>query len=348
MRKPNKNFWKNKNVFITGHTGFKGSWLCIYLNLLGAKVTGYSLKPNTVPSLFNLAKIKKIIKKSIFADVKDFSLLFKTIKKAKPQIIFHLAAQPLVRYSYDNPKETFETNMNGTLNILECIKRIKTIKTGVIVTTDKVYKTNRNRIFNERDQLGGADPYSASKVCCEFLTSSYIQSFLNNSKQNVATARSGNVIGGGDFAKDRLVPDILKARKDIVIRNPHSIRPWQHVLDPLNGYIILAEHLIKQKKPLVESSWNFAPNKGSFKTVKEMTNIFSKNLKKKIKIKKMDGYRKEAHVLKLSNIKAKKILGWSPKLNFTQSIQSVLNWSNDLNKKGALKLCQQQIKNFLD
>ena len=178
----NKRFWKKKKIFVTGHTGFKGSWLCIFLNLLGAEITGYSLKPNTKPSLFNLAKVNKIIKRSVIADVRDQKKLHKEIKDSKATIVFHLAAQPLVRYSYSQPKETFDTNFSGTLNILECVRKIKSIKSTIIITTDKVYDENKNKMFKETDNLGGLDPYSSSKVCAEFLFSSYVKSFFNNRK----------------------------------------------------------------------------------------------------------------------------------------------------------------------
>ena len=211
--KIDRKFWAKKKVFITGHTGFKGSWLSIFLTYLGAEVTGYSLLPNTRPSLFNLANIKKIIKKSIISDVRNYSKLKNEIKKSKASIVFHLAAQPLVRYSYLDPKETFDTNFSGSLNVLECIKQNKRVKTGIIITTDKVYDISNNKIFKEEDKLGGLDPYSSSKVCVEFLFNSYLKSFFKDGKQKIATVRAGNVIGGGDYSLDRLVPDIYKSIK---------------------------------------------------------------------------------------------------------------------------------------
>ena len=246
------NFWNGKKVFVTGHTGFKGSWLCIFLKILGAKVTGYALKPKTNPSLFKLAKVDEILEKSIYADIRNYKRLIKEIKKSQANVIFHLAAQPLVRYSYIEPKETFETNILGTLNILESVRKIKKIKSTVIITSDKVYDTAKIKIFKETDILGGYDPYSSSKVSCEHLFSSYIHSFFKNkSYQKLATVRAGNVIGGGDYSEDRLIPDILlsaKKVKKIVLRNPNAVRPWQHVLEPLNGYLILAEKLYKNEK----------------------------------------------------------------------------------------------------
>ena len=211
MKSNNKtNFWQNKKVFVTGHTGFKGSWLCIFLKLLGAKITGYSLKPKSEPNLFNLAKVNTILEKSIFADIRDYKKLFIEIKKSQANILFHLAAQPLVRYSYIEPKKTIDTNILGTLNILECVRNLKKIKSTIIITTDKVYDNTVNKIFKETDKLGGLDPYSSSKVCCEYLFSSYVNSFYKGkSKQRLATVRAGNVIGGGDYSVDRLIPDIF-------------------------------------------------------------------------------------------------------------------------------------------
>ena len=206
----NKNFWYKKKVFITGHTGFKGSWLSIYLTYLGAEVTGYSLKPITHPNLFNLAKIKNVIKKSIISDVRNYKKLYDEINKSKASIIFHLAAQPLVRVSYIHPKETFDINFSGTLNVLHSVKKIKKINTCIIITTDKVYDIRKNKIFKEDDNLGGVDPYSASKVCAEYLFNSYNESFFKDKSQMIATVRAGNVIGGGDYSLDRLIPDIYR------------------------------------------------------------------------------------------------------------------------------------------
>jgi CDP-glucose 4,6-dehydratase len=245
----NKNFWKNKKVFITGHTGFKGSWLCLLLSYLGAKITGYALNPPTNPSLFQDAKIKKFLTKHIIADIRDKDNLRISIQENQPEIIFHLAASPIVLDSLFNPYETFDINLMGTINLLECIRNSKSIKAAIIVTSDKCYKNyNEKKIFTEDDCLGGGDPYSASKACCEIAALSYIWSFFKNKKYpNIATARAGNVIGGGDWANYRLIPDCAKAfifKKTLVIRNPFHIRPWQHVLDALYGYLLLAEKLL--------------------------------------------------------------------------------------------------------
>ena len=346
-----KKFWKNKSVFVTGHTGFKGSWLCIYLNLLGAKITGYSLKPKSNPNLFSLAKVGSFINKSIIADVRDFKKLHSEIRKSKAKIIFHLAAQPLVRYSYQNPKETFETNINGTLNVLESVRKNKNIKSTVIITTDKVYDITKNKIFKEDDSLGGIDPYSASKVCCEYLFSSYIKSFfINDKKQQLATVRAGNVIGGGDYSEDRLIPDILKSvknRNKIILRNPSSIRPWQHVLEPILGYLILAEKNYKNHIKKVKQNWNFGPNISSCKTVRYVAKKFSESLKVGIRITNKKSEKKETNLLRLSNVKAKKILKWGPKWSLDLSIKKIIEWNQFVKKGCARKICEKQIQEFL-
>ena len=317
----NKIFWKNKNVFVTGHTGFKGGWLCIFLNLLGAKVTGYSLKPKTKPNLFNQANIKSILKKSIIADIRDYKKLSNEIKKSKASIIFHLAAQPLVRYSYLEPKETFDTNFTGTLNIMECIKNNKKIKTGIIITTDKVYDVSKNKIFKEDDKLGGLDPYSSSKVCAEQMVHSYKNSFFKESNfQQLATVRAGNVIGGGDYSEDRLIPDIYrfkKTNKNIFLRNPNAVRPWQHVLEPLNGYLILAQKIHTSKIKNEKQNWNFGPNISCCKSVKYVSNFFAKNLNLNVKTysEKKNNFKHETSILRLSNFKSRRRLNWYPKWN---------------------------------
>ena len=349
----NKNFWKNKKVFVTGHTGFKGSWLCIYLNLLGAKVTGYALKPKTIPSLFNLAKVNKIIKKSVIADVRDFNRLKSEILKSKATIIFHLAAQPLVRYSYAYPKETYDTNFLGTLNVLEVVRKNKFIKTTIIITTDKVYDISRNKIFKENDKLGGHDPYSSSKVCVEFLFSAYLKSFFsNNKKQRLATVRAGNVIGGGDYSKDRLIPDIFrmaKKEKKIFLRNPSSVRPWQHVLEPLSGYLLLAEKMHHQKFKNISPNWNFGPNISSCKSVKYVANFFAKNLKLRVVNKNEKiSFKPETSILRLSNYKAKKFIKWHPRWSLNNSLKKILDWNLNLKNFKTIKICEQQIKEFLN
>ena len=294
--KINNRFWKGKKVFISGHTGFKGSWLSIFLTYLGAEVTGYSLKPLTRPSLFNLAKIDKLIKKSIISDIRDYKKLYQEIKKSNATIIFHLAAQPLVRMSYIHPKDTFDVNFSGTLNILQIIKRIKKISTGIIITTDKVYDIKKNKIFKETDALGGLDPYSSSKVCMEYLFNSYNESFFQKKKQMIATVRAGNVIGGGDYSVDRLIPDIYRSafkNRSILLRNPRSIRPWQHVLEPLSGYLMLAQNIHNKRIKKINQNWNFGPNISSCKSVLYLSKYLSKQLLLTKKIQKKYSNRKQ-------------------------------------------------------
>ena len=346
-----KKFWNKKKVFVTGHTGFKGSWLCIFLNYLGADVTGYSLKPSTKPSLFSIAKIDKIIKKSIIADVRDYKKLYYEIKKSNASIIFHLAAQPLVRMSYIHPKDTFDVNFTGTLNILQIIKKIKSISTGIIITTDKVYDIKKNKIFKETDSLGGLDPYSASKVCVEYLFNSYYESFFKKKKQMIATVRAGNVIGGGDYSVDRLIPDIYKnlLKKRISLRNPSSIRPWQHVLEPLSGYLLLAENIHKKKIRNLQQNWNFAPNISSCKSVKYLANYLSNYLKIKIVIQKekKNMFKPETSILRLSNYKSKKLLNWHPRWSINKSLDKIIEWNEKILSVNPLQVCINQIKEYL-
>ena len=348
----NPNFWKNKKVFVTGHTGFKGSWLCLVLKSLGAHVTGYSLKPYSHINLFDQAKIKNFINKSIIGDIRDRSKIHSAIKNSKATIIFHLAAQALVRRSYTNPIETIETNANGTLNILNAIKNIQSIKSAVLVTSDKVYDVRKNKVFKESDLLGGIDPYSASKVCCETIFYSYVNSFFTKDRRKIlATARAGNVIGGGDYSEDRLIPDIIRSvdkNKKIIVRNPNSIRPWQHVLEPLSGYIILAEKLFNKKMKNDNQSWNFGPDLKNCKTVSYIAKKFSNSYKVKIKIKKDNkkNLKKETGLLRLNNNKAKKTLNWHPKWSLDESIKKIIEWHKGGKNFNKRLLCVRQIYEY--
>lgn len=349
----NKNFWKGKKVFVTGHTGFKGSWLCIFLKSLGAEITGYSLKPKLKENLYDRANIRSILKKSIISDITNYKKLYHSIKKSRANIVFHLAAQPLVRYSYMEPKETFDVNVIGTLNVLESIRNIKSIKSGIIITTDKVYDTSKNKIFQETDNLEGIDPYSSSKVCAEHVFSSYIKSFFKSSNsQRLATVRAGNVIGGGDYSEDRLIPDIYrfkKKNKKIILRNPTSVRPWQHVLEPLSGYLLLAEKLYNKKLQNTKQNWNFGPNISSCKSVKYIANYFAHSLKLDVRVtKNKDGiFKPETSLLRLSNYKARKILKWKPRWTLEQSLKKILEWNENIKFKSYRSCCEEQIKNFL-
>lgn len=346
-----KKFWKNKKVFITGHTGFKGSWMTIMLGMFGANIYGYSLKPNK-KSLFNQANCKKILKKNFYGNINDLNNLKKKLIKTKPSILFHLAAQPLVSRSFEDPLETFQTNIIGTANVLDSIQNVSSIKSVVIITTDKVYKIKKNnKNYNELDELGGKDPYSASKVGAELITNSYIESFLNKKYlgNKISTARSGNVIGGGDYSENRLLPDIIKSinlKKKVIIRNPQSVRPWQHVIEPTLGYLKLAELQYKKKILHKGQSWNFGPNKNSFVRVIDILAIIKKKIKIQIKIKKSKIFL-ETNILKLDSNKAKKFLKWYPNWDLQKSIDSVMEWNYKLRKgKNAKKICEDQIKNY--
>lgn len=345
----NKFFWKGRKVFITGHTGFKGAWLSIFLKTLGAQITGYSLKPSK-KSLYNLAKVQSIISRSYFADIKDFDKLNKAIKNSKAEIIFHLAAQPLVLESYANPRNTFETNINGTLNIIESAKKIKEIRSIIIITTDKVYDVKKNKIFKESDLLGGNDPYSMSKVCSELIAESYSKSFKIFSKKVLVTARAGNVIGGGDFSKDRIIPDIIRSyehKKPLQIRNPNHIRPWQHVLEPLAGYLLLAEKTFKKKLPYEMENWNFGPDLQDCKSVKFIINQFKKRIPLTYKKLIVRNKKKETKSLRLDNSKSKKYLHWKPKWKLNDTIDKIIEWNNLIKTQNVLDVCIKQVFDYL-
>lgn len=328
------NFFQRKRVLITGHTGFKGSWLAQILLRWRAKICGYALQPDTKPNLFNILNLENSLEHHI-ADIRDFRKFNRIVKNFKPEIIFHLAAQPLVRISYDNPVYTYETNVMGTVNVLEAI-RLNNIKAGLIITTDKVYKNlEKNIAFKEEDALGGYDPYSNSKACADLIVNSYIQSFFNprdfrkRHQTLIASARSGNVIGGGDWGKDRLIPDLIRAffqdKKTLAIRNPEAIRPWQYILDPLVGYLLLAKNLYQGYKNK-SGAWNFGPSPKSMLKVKDVIQIVMKQIRKgKVSICK-DPQKHETTILKLDNSKARQKLKWKSKLNIRQAINQTLTW----------------------
>ena len=350
-------FWKNKKVFITGHTGFKGSWLSIFLKKLGVKLYGYSLKKKK-NSLFTKARVSKLYDISETGNIKDFDKLKKTLKKIEPEIIFHLVAQPLVVESYREPKNTFETNIMGTVNLLEIARSLKKLKVIVIVTTDKVYKILKtNPEYNEKDNLGASDPYATSKACVEFVTESYHKSFYVNKKNlNVVTVRAGNVIGGGDYSVNRIVPDYLRSynnKTKLKIRNPNSVRPWQHVLEPLYGYILLAQNIYNKKNNIKEfESWNFGPTLKSFISVKKLIKKFqnlnySKN-KVLIKFDKKNKKLIETNVLKIDSKKSFKKIKWKPIFTIDETVSEIINWNKIIQKKkNYLDTCYKQIENFL-
>jgi CDP-glucose 4,6-dehydratase len=323
-----------KKVFITGHTGFKGSWLLLWLHLLGAKTKGYALLPENPDDFYN--KIAgKIKHESIIADIRNRKKLQEEINSFQPDYIFHLAAQPLVRKSYKSPSETFEINVVGTANLLESIISLQKTCTAIIITTDKVYQNlERNKAYEETDTLGGYDPYSASKACAEMVTSSFRQSYFLNEddkiyQKKIATARAGNVIGGGDWNTDRIIPDIIRhLKKDlpIPVRNPTSIRPWQYVLEPLYGYLLLAEALnIEEDK--IHNSYNFGPEENDHLTVKELVEIAIENWGQGSWIDQSDNNNvHEAGILKLDIKLAKKELKWFPKMNSKEAVRFTIDW----------------------
>jgi len=342
--------FRGKKVLITGHTGFKGSWLSYLLDNHGAITLGYSLKPNTEPSLYEELEFSEN-HKSVISDINDFEKIKNVVNQFKPEFIFHLAAQPLVLESYENPKYTFETNFNGTLNLLEVIRIANLKTTAILITTDKVYENDdENTAFSENDRIGGKDPYSSSKAVCELLINSYQHSFFKASETKVASARAGNVIGGGDWSNDRLIPDIIRflfENKSIEIRNPLSTRPWQHVLEPLHGYLLLALKL-NEKPNLFSGAWNFGPSEGDIKSVQEIIEII-KNQGFKKEFNYGDKLKfKEAKYLALKIEKAKTILDWKPKWNSETSIEKTLNWYKGYyNGTGVSQLIETDIKNYI-
>ena len=354
---PKDNFWKDKKVLITGHTGFKGAWLALWLEYLGAQVIGFSIDVPTKPALFKLIKYKNL--KTVWADVRNIKLLTKTIKRYKPEIIFHLAAQPLVRSSYRLAKETFEINAMGTANVLEAIKNTSSVRAAVMITTDKVYANleSRHAVYREGDALGGYDPYSASKAAAELVIDSYRNSFFNVAEYKkshqvlIASARAGNVIGGGDFALDRLVPDcICSALKNesILIRNPNATRPWQYVLDPLYGYLLLGEKLLQGKKEFA-TAWNFGPRLSDAKPVKWMVAEFCKLWGQGLGMQVSRGnHPHEAGFLKLNSQKAKKLLGWESRWDIKTSLKHTVTWAKLFEARASIKeICMDQIEEYM-
>ncbi len=323
-------FYKDKKVFITGHTGFKGSWLALWLKKLGAKVCGYSLKPNTNPSMFDELKIEKRISKSIYGDILDYNNLYSVVKEFQPDIVFHLAAQPLVRLSYTEPLNTYMTNVIGSLNVLEACRQAGMVKAFVNITTDKCYENKEVEYgYKEDDPMGGYDMYSSSKGCVEIMSSSFRRSFLQDENSMLlATARAGNVIGGGDWAQDRLIPDCVRAINEgikIEIRNPIAVRPWQHVLEPLSGYLLLGQKLCEEGKKFAEG-FNFGPNEDSVLKVADVAKLVCKYYEKgEIIVHKKDNLH-EANLLMLNIEKAKNVLNWVPTYSANEAIKETVEW----------------------
>ncbi len=351
-------FYKNKRVLITGHTGFKGSWLTLFLNELGATVMGIALHPKTLQDFYVVNHLDRLCHSHI-CDITGFSSVQEKITQFQPDVIFHLAAQPLVRYSYLNPLETYQTNVMGTSNILEATKKIKSRCAIVVITTDKVYENKEwDYPYRENDRLGGKDPYSSSKSCVEILVSSYRHSFFHAEKWDshqkaIATARAGNVIGGGDWSQDRLVPDIIRAMQDgseIIIRNPEAIRPWQHVLEPLYGYLLLGAKLYEN--PITYSgAWNFGPYPEEVLKVEELVKSAIDILGKgSYRIEQNINALHEATLLKLDISKALHSLHWRPRLETNEAIKWTVEWYKELfnNKDGIFDYSKKHIHDYLN
>ncbi|MDD3302630.1 MAG: CDP-glucose 4,6-dehydratase [Candidatus Gracilibacteria bacterium] len=343
-------FYKGKKILITGSTGFKGSWLAFWLNNLGANVIGYSLEPNTKPSLFSILKLENKINQ-IYGDINNLKEFNGVVKKYNPEIIFHLAAQPIVRESYKDPIYTFQTNAIGTANIMECIRLNECIKGAVIITTDKVYD-NKEWIhpYRENDRLGGFDPYSSSKAMAEIVVDSYKKSFLDKLGKRICTVRAGNVVGGGDWSTDRLVPDIVKTiMKDekLTLRNPNATRPWQYVLEALYGYLIMGEKIFENEKYC--TSYNFGPELSDTMKVEDLVKISIEILGKgKYDIdESLNNGMHEAGLLLLDNTKAKIMLNWKPKYKIKETLTRTLNWYKTYYNNGDIeKLSLEEINNF--
>ena len=353
-------FWVGKRVFLTGHTGFKGGWLSLWLTSMGAKVTGYALTPNTVPNFFEVAQVEGDLEQSHIADIRDLDTLQKAMAIAKPEIVIHMAAQPLVRYSYANPVETYATNVMGTVNVLESIRNLDCVRSAIIVTTDKCYENKEWAWgYRENEPMGGHDPYSNSKGCAELVTNAYRQSYFSPEKYTqhkvaIASARAGNVIGGGDWSEDRLIPDAIKAfeaKETLMIRNPLATRPWQHVLEPLSGYLVLAQALYQEGSKF-DGGWNFGPRDEDARSVQEVINLLIKNWVSVASwTQDQSEQPHEAHALKLDCSKACQYLNWVPRWTLEQAIEKITQWQQAYQHQSNMhELSLQQIisyQNFL-
>ncbi|WP_435189567.1 CDP-glucose 4,6-dehydratase [Pseudothioglobus sp. nBUS_23] len=344
------NFWKGKRVFLTGHTGFKGSWLSIWLNSMGCIVRGYALLPPSSPSLYTAAKVEDLIDSQI-GDIRNYHLLYEAMNKFNPDIVFHMAAQSLVRKSYSNPIETYEVNIIGTANVLEAARSCENLKVVINITTDKCYENEDfDKSFKETDPMGGYDPYSSSKGCAEIITSAYRRSFYNELGIGLASARAGNVIGGGDWAKDRLIPDILRSfedKKPVLIRSPNATRPWQHVLEPLSGYLKLAKEIYFDSYSFSEG-WNFGPKDSDIKTVEWIIDKMSSKWPNSSWKIDDNPNPHESSFLKLDISKAKLKLDWTPTWQLNFALEKIINWHFDwLENKNMQEVCIAEIKEYM-
>lgn len=343
-------FYKDKRVFVTGHTGFKGTWLCKMLIMAGAKVTGYALKAPTEPNLFEMAGIEDKME-SVIGDIRDRESLLKAFAQAQPEIVLHLAAQPIVRDSYKDPVYTYETNVMGTVNLLECVRLTDGVRSVLNVTTDKVYKNREWEWgYREEEYLDGYDPYSNSKSCSELVTHSYKSSFFEDSQVCVSTARAGNVIGGGDFANDRIIPDCVRAalkKEEIIVRNPFSTRPYQHVLEPLAAYLMIAQKQYEEKQ--YEGYYNVGPDDCDCVTTGDLADRFCAAWGEGLRWEnRYDGGPHEANFLKLDCSRLKKTFGWKPVWGIDEAIQKTVEWAKCYQSGGDIPLCmEQQIENFM-
>lgn len=324
-----RNFWRGKRVFLSGHTGFKGPWLALWLADMGAEVHGYSLAPPTQPNLFDICRLAERLRSNTIADIRDGSGLISAMRAARPEIVFHLAAQSLVRRSYEDPVETFSSNIMGTVNFLDAVRQTQGVQAVVIVTTDKCYE-NQEWVwpYRENEALGGYDPYSSSKACSELVTASYRRSYFDAAGTQVATARAGNVIGGGDWAKDRLIPDFLRALDRgvaLTIRSPAATRPWQHVLEPLSGYLTLAERLVTEGRSFAEA-WNFGPDDSDARPVQWIVEHLCRMAPGSSWQCDAAPQPHEANYLKLDSSKAKARLGWHPRWKLDDALTQTMTW----------------------
>jgi len=343
-----KEFYHGKRVLVTGHTGFKGSWLCRMLENLGAKVSGYALEGPTEPCLFDVAGLADTME-SFLGDVRDLGNMLETFEKVKPEVVFHLAAQPIVRDSYKEPVYTYETNVMGTVHVLECVRKTPSVKSFLNVTTDKVYENKEWEYgYRECDSLDGYDPYSNSKSCSELVTHSYKKAFFENGCA-VSTSRAGNVIGGGDFAKDRIIPDCIRAlckHKEIVVRNPYSTRPYQHVLEPLFVYLLIAMRQAKDRK--YEGYYNVGPDDRDCITTGELADMFCQAWGEEAKwVNQYDGGPHEANFLKLDCSKLKTVFGWKPRMTVREAVEKTVEWTKAyLDGQDMLAVMDRQIEEF--
>ena len=344
-------FYNKKRVFITGHTGFKGTWLCKILSSLGAQITGYALEPPTNPNLFAVSGVSTEIN-SIIGDIRDYEKLKKAFDNFRPEIVFHLAAQPIVREGYRNPRSTYEINVMGTVNILECIRNSTYVRSFLNVTTDKVYK-NKEWVwgYRETEPLDGFDPYSNSKSCSELVTHSYQSSYFTERSTAISTARAGNVIGGGDFAKDRIIPDCVKAavnQKAIIVRNPYSVRPYQHVLEPLFAYLLIAQCQSINKK--CENCFNVGPDESDYVTTGKLADLFCRSWGNGLTwVDKSDGGPHEASMLKLDCSLIKSVLNWKPCWNIEKAVQKTVEWTKAyLNGEDISECMAKQISEYYE